>query len=398
MISTGSKMSSGVFQLFSQLGSQTADLLRKTAWHWELAGPLISTLLPTQFDIDPLVACTQFKERLALPNTTILDAVYYANSSTVTTLGTCSPSADIEVPLCRVQFIVNTSDSSAITAEAWLPTEWNGRFLALGNGGLGGCKPRILRPHENPDSSFQFFHHIGIDYSSLTYGTRQHFASVASNNGHDGNSGKDFLNPEVLNDFTSRSIHVETVVGKQLVEHHYGRPHRNSYYLGCSTGGRQGTYAALHYPDDFDGIIAGAPATNFHNLQGWTGMLTLHVGAPNPSESTSFIPANLWDVVGEEVLRQCDELDGVKDRVITEPDACEFRPEALQCSTKRTKNCLTVPQVEALRKIYEPLYGKNGELLYPRFDPGAESAPYAKSLVFGGAPFSYLEVRNSQTL
>ena len=238
----------------------------------------------------------------------------------------------------------------------------------------------------------------GIDYEGLTYGARLNFASVASNNGHDGDTGKYFVNPEVLNDFTSRSIHVETTVGKQITEYYYGKPHRKAYYLGCSTGGRQGTYAALHYPDDFDGIVAGAPATNFHNLQGWTGFLTLRIGAPNVTGSDSFISSELWDIIGEEILRQCDELDGVKDQVITEPDACEFRPEALQCSSKRTKNCLSIRQVQALRKIYEPVYGRDGELLFPRFDPGAERAPYGKLVIFHGGPFLYLEVQLNRSL
>ena len=79
-------------------------------------------------------------------------------------------------------------------------------------------------------------------------------------------------NTEVLADFTTRSIHLENLVGKQFIETFYGSAANRSYYLGCSTGGRQGMYSAAHFPDDFDGIVAGSPATNFINLAGASGM------------------------------------------------------------------------------------------------------------------------------
>ncbi|GLB45758.1 putative tannase and feruloyl esterase [Lyophyllum shimeji] len=196
--------------------------------------------------------------------------------------------------------------------------------------------------------------------------------TVGSNNGHDGGvaNGTAFLNhPEVINDFAYRAIHVQTVIGKQIVQAYYGQPHHKSYYLGCSSGGRQGTQAALKYPEDFDGIVAGAPATFCNDFLGWGGMMGRYDGAPN----TSLIPPALWNLVAAEVLKQCDELDGVKDGIITEPDACAFRPEAIQCMGKNTTDCLSKPQVDALRKIYSPLYGSDGKLLYPRYEPGMEA-------------------------
>ncbi|KAJ6629909.1 tannase and feruloyl esterase [Mycena sp. CBHHK59/15] len=308
--------------------------------------------------------CLGLKSSLRLENTTILDASYYPDSANVTALGSCQTTAMVTVPLCRVQFLTNTSDSSAIQAEAWLPDEWYGRFMGLGNRGLGGC----------------------IAYDELDYGSSLHFATVASNNGHDGDSALRFLdNPEVLNDFAYRAIHVETVIGKQIVKAYYGRPHHKSYYLGCSTGGRQGTQAALKFPNDFDGIIAGAPATDFIHLLHWTGMLARYVGAPNFASSPSYISPASWKIIADEVLKQCDALDGVLDGIITEPDACEFRPEALLCRQNAIRDCLTQPQVEALRKIYSPLY-EGGKLLYPRYDPGAEGSPLISFLFSGNFP------------
>lgn len=163
--------------------------------------------------------------------------------------------------------------------------------------------------------------------------------------------------------------------------------------MGCSTGGRQGTYAALHYPDDFDGILVGAPATNFNNLLGWSGMLTKYLGATDGNSTSSWLSNELWDIVGEEILRQCDGLDGVEDGVITEPDDCNFNPDVLRCSEARTGYCLTESQLEAVRKIYTPLYGEAGELLFPRFDPGAEMGPYVRFTTFHGGPYGYWLVR-----
>ncbi|KAL5505046.1 hypothetical protein ACEPAH_7709 [Sanghuangporus vaninii] len=301
-------------------------------------------------------------------NTTILNATYYDSPATVSTLGTCITQATLNASLCRIQYVVNTSNISAITGEAWLPDDWNQRFVALGNGGLNGC----------------------IDYANLNVGSSKGFAAIASNNGHDGDTGKFFANnTEVLADFTSRAIHTETLVGKQFVSTYYGQSQNSSYYVGCSTGGRQGLYAALHHPEDFDGILAGSPAANFNHLLGWSAMLSRFIGAPG-NTSASFISRDLWNVTSQEIFNQCDGLDGVVDGVITEPEDCQFRPEVLLCdsSSNSTDSCLTVEQVEALHLIYAPLYGNNNTLLYSRFEPGAESSATA-GVIFDGVPFSY---------
>jgi hypothetical protein len=196
----------------------------------------------------------------------------------------------------------------------------------------------------------------------------------------------------VINDFAFRAIHVEAVIGKQIVEAYYGRTAAKSYYLGCSTGGRQGTQAALKFPKDFDGILAGAPATDFNHLQGWSGFLSRYVGARslNPADDTSpkFLSAAEWSIVSAEILKQCDTLDGVLDGIITEPDECDFRPEAIQCAGNATADCLTPIQVEAVKNIFTPLFGLHGELIYPRYSPGAEADPIA-GFIFSGAMFPF---------
>ncbi|KAJ7249443.1 tannase and feruloyl esterase [Mycena rebaudengoi] len=333
-----------------------------------VAAPLFEFPLGT---LGQSAKCLALKQTLRLENTTVLNVAYVPAPAMVATRpGSCQASATVtSAPLCRVEFVINTTSTSAVHAEAWLPNTWFGRFMATGNGGLNGC----------------------IDYGALDYGASLHFATFGTNNGHDGASGLPFLNhPEVINDFAFRAIHVEAVIGKQMVQAYYGRPAAKSYYMGCSTGGRQGTQAALKFPEDFDGILAGAPATDFNHLQGWSGMLSHFLGATSPnganSASPKFIPPALWSVVSAEILRQCDLDDGVADGIITEPDTCDFDPEPIQCTANKTTSCLTPIQVEALNNIYSPLMD-GSKLLYPRYSPGAEAA--GATSILDGSFFSF---------
>jgi hypothetical protein len=148
-------------------------------------------------------------------------------------------------------------------------------------------------------------------------------------------------------------------IGKQIVEKYYDRAPTKSYFLGCSSGGRQGTQVALKFPGDFDGIVGGAPATDFNHAMGASGMISRYLGAPTspPEASPKWIMPDLWTLVSAEILQQCDASDGVFDGIIADPDAYEFRPEALQCTSGKTASCLTPTQVDALRNLYSPLYG-----------------------------------------
>ncbi|KAG6829197.1 hypothetical protein H0H87_012296 [Tephrocybe sp. NHM501043] len=321
---------------------------------------LLTTSLVSTLAQDISKSACEALKTLRLENTTIVSATRLPTSTNFTTLAPpecLNPTAFVSTPICRVEFFVNTTSTSSIRAEAWLPDTWYGRFLGLGNGGLNGC----------------------IDYINLDYGSSYHFATVSSNNGHDGADGIVFYNkPEVINDFAYRAVHTEAVIGKQIVQTYYGSPHHRSYYLGCSSGGRQGTQAALKYPDDFDGIVAGAPATDMNHLTGWAEMVAGYIGTPNANSSSSLISPALWGVITTEILNQCDTLDGVEDGIITEPDDCDFRPEVIKCKSNITEGCLTAPQIEAIRKVYQPLYDTQGRLLFPRYDPGAQAGEDAE--------------------
>jgi feruloyl esterase len=164
--------------------------------------------------------------------------------------------------------------------------------------------------------------------------------------------------------------------------------HSKSYYLGCSLGGRQGIKAAEMFPDDFDGIVAGSPALDFNNLASWRASFFTITGSIN---STDFIAASTWtNLIHNEILNQCDGLDGVIDGIIEDPDLCNFIPDTLLCHYKTPPDCLTPVQVEMVRKIFSPLYGEDGKLIYPAMQPGSEDMAISK--LYAGMPFSYSEV------
>jgi len=197
-----------------------------------------------------------------------------------------------------------------------------------------------------------------------------------------------FIGHQFADLIISDSLHTITDVGKTLSDLFYGRSHQKSYFLGCSLGGRQGIKAAEMFPEDFDGILAGSPALDFNNLQSWRASFFPITG---PNTSSDFISKSTWaTLIHDEILHQCDGIDGVIDGIIEDPNICNFHPEALLCAANTSTNCLTSAQVEMVRRVFGPLYGENGNLIYPAMQPGSEIKAAEK--LYAGAPFSYSEV------
>lgn len=225
----------------------------------------------------------------------------------------------------------------------------------------------------------------GLDYASLAYGTQKQFATFAANNGHNGTSGAEFYqNADVLHDYADRSLHVSVVTGKELSQQFYGSEHRKSYFLGCSQGGRQGIANAEKFPADFDGIVAGAPALDFNSMVSWRASFFRITGATN---SPDFIAPDVWSgLIHDEVLKQCDDLDGVRDGIIEYPDLCQFRKEALLCTPEKTTNCLKSKQIDVVNRVYSPFKHSDGTLIFPGLQIGAEQRAIDRLLA--GKPFS----------
>jgi feruloyl esterase len=318
--------------------------------------------------------CTALKSKLAgkLNDTTIWFSEYVTAGTNITFPDndpSCTrPGQVVTVPICRVALLTKTAGNSSISWEAWLPSNYTGRFLSTGDGGLAGC----------------------IQYEDVAYGAELGFATVGANGGHNGTSGIGFYKtPGAVEDLSYRSVHTNAVLGKIIAQTFYGSQQKKSYYLGCSTGGRQGFKIAQDFTSDFDGYVLGAPAVAFANLTSWSASFYLITGPPG---APTFVTPDQWMAVFNEILAQCDALDGYVDGIIDNPSECYPRPEALICAPGQTpatnSSCLTGLQAETVRKVYSPLYGVNGTLVFPRMNPGSEITGEAY-IEYSGVPFIY---------
>ena len=273
-----------------------------------------------------------------------------------------SPFADLPA-FCRVTATLMPSDDSDIKIEIWMPVGgWNGKFVIPGNGGFAGA----------------------IAPAGLAAALRGGYAAATTDTGHEGGSGRFMLDhPEKLTDFAERAVHELAVNGKALVAAFYGAGPRFSYFNGCSTGGRQALTAAQRFPDDFEGIVAGAPAIYASHqtaAQIWTWQAT-------HKDQASFIPASKYQVLHDAALAACDALDGVKDGVLEDPTRCKFDPKVVQCKDGDGPACLTAAQVEAARKIYSgPKNPQTGEQIFSPLFPGSELGWAASA---GAQPVGY---------
>ena len=250
---------------------------------------------------------------------------------------------------CRVAATLTPSADSHIEMELWLPTEnWNGKFLAVGNGAWAGS----------------------IVTAAMADGLRRGYATASNDTGHTGGSASFVIgHPEKLVDFAYRAMHEMTVQSKTLIQAFYRRGPQLSYYQGCSTGGRQGLMAAQRFPEDFDAIIAGAPVYNMVHLN--VSQVALQVEMlRNPSR---LVPPEKRMLFANAVVAACDARDGVKDGIVSEPRACKFDPSILACKEGDRPDCLTPAQVENARSAWAPATTKGGAMVYPGRSPGFES-------------------------
>jgi feruloyl esterase len=296
-----------------------------------------------------IAACADLA-RLNLPNTTVTRAEVVAPGAFTTAGPAASQTLYARLPeFCRVGATLRPSADSEIRIEVWLPTQWNGRFQAVGNGAWAGVIP----------------------YAPMAGAVVEGFVAAGTDTGHVGNTAAFAVgHPEKVIDLGYRAVHEMTVQAKALINSFYGRAPQFSIWNGCSQGGRQGITAAVRYPTDFDGVIAGAPAVNWMHLH--AGRMAANRAANRTPVAT--IPADKYPLIHSAALAACDANDGVKDGVIEDPLSCRFDPRVLQCSGDGA-GCLTAAQVESARALYAPVLDpKTGEQILPGLVPGSELA------------------------
>jgi feruloyl esterase len=252
---------------------------------------------------------------------------------------------------CRVAMTLKPSSDSDIKVELWLPANWNGKLLAIGNGGWAGT----------------------IGYGGMATALKDGFAVTSTDTGHSTPGGSFALgHPEKLIDFGWRSEHEMTVKAKAVVAAFYGRAPKYAYWSGCSTGGRQGLMEATRFPNDFDGIVAGDPSNPRATRNAWQVSMTIASHKP----PAGVLPDAKLKVIHEAVLAACDQLDGVKDGILENPKACRFDPASLLCKGEDAPACLTAPQVASAKLMISPGRFSNGQEYHPGLELGSETGYY----------------------
>jgi len=270
---------------------------------------------------------------------------------------------------CRVRGYVRPS----INFEVRLPTSgWNDRFLLAGCGGACG-NVETERP--------------GIT-NSINYALKRNYAVATHDSGHWGPSRIDavwaYNNRQLEIDWAYRAVHEMARVTKALIKAYYGQSPDFSYFAGCSTGGRQAAMEAQRFPEDFDGIISGAPDLNDTGLM---SLLTWFYQANRDTQGKRILHRSKLKLIADAVYDECDGKDGLVDGTINDPRKCEFRPESLLCQGSDTDNCLTPEEVVVLNKFYGGIKTSSGEPLFPGGMPyGSEPFWFLWAIGKGDAP------------
>jgi len=245
---------------------------------------------------------------------------------------------------CEVAGVIKPSGDSEIRFEVWMPVAgWNGRFQGAGNGGFAGS----------------------INVQQMRAALAGGFATASTDTGHQAgttDAAWALGHPERIVDFGYRAVHLMTVDAKAIIHAFYGPGPAHSYFSSCSNGGRQALMEAQRYPEDYDGIVAGAPA-NY-----WTHLLANSVWNLLAVAGDGYIPAKKLPAIQAAAMAACDAMDGLKDGLIEVPPRCHFDPSGLQCHGAETDACLTEPQMVALEKLYA-----GG--VFPGYEPGGEAEP-----------------------
>lgn len=319
----------------------------KTLMSGTAVAALLASSLAAQGPPPPPASCEGLAA-IALPGTTITKVEAVA-------AGAFTPPAGRALTglpgFCRVA----ATSAPAVRFEVWLPlSNWNGKFQGVGNGANAGA----------------------ISYDAMATALKRGYAVASTDTGHQTTNGRDAQwalgHPDLLVDFAHRGLHVTTEHGKSIVTRFYGQPARRSYYVGCSTGGRQGLMEAQRYPDDYDGLIAGAPAANWTRFQ--TGGHLWAVLALN-KDPESYVPAAKLPIIEKAVNEACDAADGVTDGVLNDPRQCRFDARSLTCRAGQDPGtCLTPKQATAVNQIWTGPKDSTGQQVYPPYMRGAEAA------------------------
>ncbi len=314
------------------------------------------------------IASTRSCESLAAlqrPHLTVVTAKTVSSGPPAATASPAAPPLDVPAH-CEVRGVSRPSSDSEIGFEVWLPlTGWNGKYRQNGNGGFAGT----------------------INRATLADPVRRGYVTAATDDGHDAAKTPQGTfaigHPEKVIDFGYRAVHDTAEQAKAIAAAFYGTRPSRSYFVGCSDGGREALMEAQRFPEDFDGIIAGAPASDWSHL--FTSFVWNELALTK--DDAHHIPPAKLPAIQKAVVDACDVADGVKDSLVSNPQACRIDPTVLACKASDNSDCLTLAQVETLKALYAgPKNPRTGEQIFPGLvSSGVEALPANWQLWIWGA-------------
>ncbi len=255
-------------------------------------------------------------------------------------------------PHCKVAGVIGTETHF----ELLLPETWNGKFVMGGGGGFVGS----------------------VQNTALIFGALQSgYATVGTDTGHQGgtiDASWALNNLERIVNFGHQAVHRTAVTAKALIANYYGNASDRNYFVGCSRGGGQALMEAQRYPEDFDGIVAGAPAYS------WSGVASQAIQIqqamfPDPTDlQQALISPNEAQLLESSILGRCDSLDGIEDGILNNPRQCRFSLDELPaCDGEDSDACFTTAEKQAIATIYDGPVDPGGDSLFYGFPFGGES-------------------------